>query len=186
MRDLGPATVDDMICAFWDAEVHSMRFSEHYRNASAQLGFTVETLPYPLRKDVLRIVRGYGANQCLFTGFPSDVTWRRMDGGVKDFDALLYANYESWVSLSNGTRRVLDGAGGIGAVANENVANVRAVAERIRNGETFPDLVAVEKGERFVLMEGHTRATAYVVAEYAGLVKILVGSSPYLARWHFY
>jgi hypothetical protein len=135
---------------------------------------------------VFKGVRGYGTNQYLFTNFPSDTTWRRVQLRLDEMASALYANHPSWVALSGGTRKVVDGAKNVGAVANENSPNVIAVAEAARQGTTFPDLVAVQKGEMLVLMEGHTRATAYVLSQYQAPIRVLVGSSAGMSKWYFY
>src|SRR6266436_4649619 len=91
MIDLGPVTEHDMILAFLQAEVDSARFGSLYQNCFDQLkqiGFNRQLLvdtpnlqsgqQNVIRMEILKAVRGYGANQLLYRCFPSDVTWRRV------------------------------------------------------------------------------------------------------------
>lgn len=64
--------------------------------------------------------------------------------------------------------------------------HIRAVARLVESGATFPELIATENGAgSLVLLEGHTRATAYVLARRQTSVEVLVASSPRIAEWAF-
>jgi hypothetical protein len=72
----------------------------------------------------------------------------------------------------------------VGENANENI---KAVADDLRAGKRYPALIAVEsEGGLLVLVEGHTRATAYVLAQVAIPVEVIVGYSPQMQLWTFY
>lgn len=64
---------------------------------------------------------------------------------------------------------------------------ILAIAERIRDGVCFPPLIAAQhdKGD-LVLIEDHSRATAFLLESYGGTVKALVGSSHSMKEWPFY
>src|SRR5713226_850185 len=54
-----------------------------------------------------------------------------------------------------------------------------AVVADLKRGKKFPDLIGVEgQNGDIILMEGHTRATAYVVSPPADPIRCIVGSSP--------
>jgi hypothetical protein len=199
MIERGPASEQDMLLAFLRAEVESPRFGEAYRSILAR-GYlarehlldrpdTADPKQNLYRREMLKAIRGYGAGQALFTGFPEDVQWRRVELEPGDFGRVRYARFSTWLDLSGGTRRVIDGAANLDTVtAAENAnANVRAVAARLAAGETFPELILVEAaGDTLALVEGHTRATAHVLAGLTSPVSALVGRSPRMSGWAFY
>ncbi len=54
-------------------------------------------------------------------------------------------------------------------------------------GRRFGPLIAVEAEDGFlILVEGHSRATAYVASRLDGNIDLLVGSSPAMPFWHWY
>jgi len=104
-----------------------------------------------------------------------------------------YANHETWVKLSAGTRLVGVGARNLDHIqVLENASgtineNENAVTEALRNGHSHPELIAVSgPGDVLILVEGHTRATAYVVSRYRQAITCLVGTSPGMKQWAFY
>ncbi len=139
-----------------------------------------------IRAEILGDIRGFGRNAYLFSGFPSDAKWRRVEAGPEDLEKLYYAKYPTWEALSGGARRVLDGAANLQSISTDVNAHILAVAKLVEAGQEFPELIAVQNGDsRFVLMEGHTRATAYALAGVAHPVEILVASSTQMQTWSF-
>lgn len=202
MIDLGPATEHDMILAFLQAEVDSARFGSLYQNCFDQLkqtGFNRQLLvdtpdlqsgqQNAVRKEILKAVRGYGTGQFLFQGFPWDVTWRRIAMEQTDLPKLKYANCPPWIDLSRRTRFVIEGAKNIGAgtPAEDAAVNIRAVTADLKCGKRYPELIGVDdhNGD-IILMEGHTRATAYAVAQLPERIECIIGSSPNMRSWAFY
>ncbi len=199
MIDLGPATEDDTILAFLRAEIDSARFGSKYAAIlsnsrldrrslidkpdlnSAQDNWT--------RRELLKLVRGYGSNAYLFRGFPTNVQWRRLGLQSNDLSNLKYANCSPWVELSHGTRIVTDGAKNIDLI-NTPVdidKNVKAVADDLKLGKRYPDLIGVNgNSDEIILLEGHTRATAYVLAQLSESIQCIIGSSPIMRNWAFY
>jgi hypothetical protein len=202
MIDVGPSTEHEMVLAFIRAELDSARFGAHYQSCFAQLkerGVDRQMLvdapsllsaqQNAIRKEILKAVRGYGAGQFLFAGFPIDVTWRRVALGQADLPKLKYAKCPPWVELSGGTRFVIEGAKHIGSdtPAEDAAVNIRAVAEDLKRGKRYAELIGVDgQSGDIILMEGHTRATAYAVAQLPDRIDCLVGSSPLMNRWAFY
>jgi hypothetical protein len=199
MRDLGPASEDEVILAFLQAEIDSTRFGQYYAallsNSGLERGSIVDRANLQsnrenaVRRKLLTAVRGYGNRTLLFRGFPQNVMWRKVAIEAEDADKLKYANYETWVQLSGGSRLVVDGAKGVDAIlVGENAnENIKAVANDLRAGKRYPALVAVEsEGGFLILVEGHTRATAYVLARIAQPMDVFVGSSPQMKHWAFY
>jgi hypothetical protein len=184
---------------FCKQEIDSARFGPTYAailsNSGLERGLIVDqpnlnsVKENRIRRELLTAVRGYGNRTFLFRGFPQDVTWRKIAITDEDVGQLKYAKYETWLQLSEGSRLVIDGAKGVdkiqvGENANENIL---AVAADLRSGKRYPALIAVESEEDFlILVEGHTRATAYVLAQVGEPMEILVGSSQQMKLWAFY
>ena len=199
MRDLSPATEDAVVLAFVQAEIDSARFGPLYAtllsNSGLERGSIVDRPNLQsdrenrIRSELLTAVRGYGNRTLLFKGFPQNVTWRRVAIETEDADKLKYANYETWVQLSGGSRLVVDGAKRVEAIqVGENAnENIKAVADDLRAGKRYPALIAVEsEGGSLILVEGHTRATAYVQSRIAEPIEVFVGSPPQIKLWAFY
>lgn len=199
MQDLSPATEDSIVLAFVQAEIDSPRFGPQYAaflsNSGLERGSIVDQPNFQsdeenrVRRELLTAVRGYGNRTFLFEGFPTNVTWRKVAIEAEDADKLKYANYETWVRLSGGSRLVVDGAKRVGAnhVGENANENIKAVVYDLRAGKRYPALIAAEsEGGFLILVEGHTRATAYVLARIPQSIEIFVGSSPQMKLWAFY
>jgi hypothetical protein len=199
MINLGPATEDDVVLAFLQAEIDSARFGSLYQATLANSRLDrVSVIDNPdrnsqqanqIRRELLRLIRGYGAGQFLFAGFPIDVTWRRVALEQTDLPKLKYAKCPPWIELSRGTRLVIEGATNIGSdtPAEDAAVNIRAVAEDLKRGKRYAELIGVDgQSGEIILMEGHTRATAYAVAQLPDRIECIVGSSPSMSRWAFY
>lgn len=199
---IGPATEHEMVLAFLKAEIDSPRYEQVYREKISSLGFSRTQLieSADLHNDhqnmerikLLGEVRGYGANSYLFPGFPNDVSWQRVRLEQPEIARLKYAKHPSWIMLSNGTRLVRDGASNIDKILVPDVngtinENVKKVAASIQNGQRYSELIAVSGlDDVLILVEGHTRATAYVLSKYTQPVALLVGTSATMRNWGFY
>lgn len=187
-----------MIAAFLQAEIHSPRFKKYVRSL---LGGDLRLVQRPRlddrweneeRKKVLAGYRGYGQNSLLFQHFPTDIDWQRVILSRDEVGALKYAGVvETWRDLSNGSRLVRDGAANVETVSvGENAnANILAVEAELLRGRTYPEIIiaAVPGDTNHVLIEGHTRATAYYRAfDKTAEVEAIVAYSPHMATWGFY
>ena len=199
MIEIGPATENEMVLAFVQAEIDSARFGPIYTGILSNSGINRESLidradlnsakDNWMRKELLKRVRGYGNDSLLFRGFPNSVQWRRVGLEAADWEMVTYANYPTWLTLSGGTRIVADGAKNIESivVAEDANRNIKAVAADVRGGKRYPALIGVDglNGE-IILLEGHTRATAYALAKSSERVECIIGSSPTMKTWAFY
>jgi hypothetical protein len=125
----------------------------------------------------------------LFRGFPAAAQWRRVGLEAADWNNVKYANHPTWVSLSGGTRIVADGARNIDSVvvAEDANRNIKAVAADLITGKRYPELIGVSGlSSEIILVEGHTRATAYALAGLPECAECIVGSSPTMRTWAFY
>jgi hypothetical protein len=121
MKEIGPASEDEMISAFLRAEIDSSRYgntvnmlsAEHQRSrALIESSNFRDFAENAARKAILARYRGY-PNQLLFAGFPADAIWRRVEFDPVDLATLRYANTGPGSvldCLSGGSYRVTEGA----------------------------------------------------------------------------
>jgi hypothetical protein len=198
MIELAPSNENEMVLAFLKAEIDSPRFGDAYQNLMQQSGLDKSelidsaSLSDPLqnaaRRTLLGDARGYGNNVYLFAGFPQNVAWRRVKITSGEYATLMYTKYPAWIDLSGGSRKVVDGAKNIGSVAvdEQTISDIQAVAEAVKKGQRYPELIAVEAADGIVLVEGHIRATAYVLAALDLEVEVILGTSLMMHNWVFY
>lgn len=139
---------------------------------------------------MLDAFRGYLRKQGLFTRFPNGVAWRRVELEPYELAARLrYVRSQEWVPLSDGTRqprRVVEKIARL-EVPEAFAQKVAAIEERLKLGETLPELAAVEgNGTDLVLIEGAHRTTAYVKLGWTKNVPAIIGHSPLIHTWEFY
>lgn len=199
MEELGRATADEMVLAFLRAEIDSPRFhdAEGLRMRGLLLksgldpGLIDNADPGDSQANAIRkeILKWWCEPKFVFSGMPEDVIWRRVRLQPFEVGALRYCAHPTWIALSGESRLVADGAANIERVSAPNDVNnhVIAVAELVRQGDKFPALIAVQAlGDGLILLEGHTRATAYVVAQVRDSTEVIVGTSPQIRQWRFY
>jgi len=139
------------------------------------------------RRTLLGAVRGYGRDLALFAGFPDDTTWRLVTVRPAEIKSFKYAKCEPWASLSGGFRLVADGMMNLDQ-AQFSVGNVLGIAARVRQGDPFPALIAAQRAgaSEVVLMEGHTRATAYALTGSPDKIEVIIGTSARMGSWPFF
>jgi len=142
------------------------------------------------RRQLLAAWRGWGRNTMLFRDFPTDVSWYQARLTVSELGRAKYAAWDEWEKLTRMTMLVMDGANNAANpfYASENIrAHVPEIAAAIRAGAFLPELILVGKpdSDEIVLVEGHKRATAYVLAveDPGEEVAAIVGTSPSIAVW---
>ena len=185
-----------MVVAFLRAEINSSRHDKLVAERLALSGFTRRLIDEPNLADAaencarMQVLdcRGYKRREALFAGFPLDAAWRRVVLAPPDFETLRYARYKTWMDLSDGTRLVSVGARNFRQrPGGPETYQIKGIAEALRSGVRFPELIAAQGGDgSLILIEGHSRATAYVLEGFVGEVEILVGTSPSMPRWAFY
>ncbi len=200
MRFVKKSSEEEMVLAFLKAEIDSPRFKKHIEDALSRMGYTRALIDNANLNDSVEnhfranclVFRGFKNNQMLFQGFPSNIIWERMSLSKKELGSLKYANYPTWINLSKGTRLVAAGAKNIDIiqVAENTNANVKAVQKLVETGVVFPELILVSKNKKddLILVEGHTRATAYELAKdyLQDEIEVIVGYSEGLGSWIWY
>jgi hypothetical protein len=181
-----------MVATFLRAELDSQRYGPEIR---ALLDRDVSVITGPrlddeeenaYRASLLDAYRAWLRRDGLFSGFPHDVSWKRVALTRDEVLAIEYINWDWWLRISGGTRRPLDAAARIraGLVPGADVAGDEAIA---RDAANHPPLIAVSVPNRpkLVLVEGHVRLTAYALfPEYLpDELEILLGTSRSIERW---
>jgi hypothetical protein len=197
-----------MIADFVGAEIDSTRFGPAYKSKLREIGADESVVRKPnlaiaeqnrVRHNLLAFVRGYPSTM-LFQGFPRDVTWVIGEVTMLELGQCIYANHETWRSLSNGTRLVQDGAANIDTVPvieefdGPKVSvndRIRAIARAIEEGAELLPLIALSEGMRppVLIAEGHSRATAHLLAAKTtgrATVHVQLGISRRMREWAFW
>jgi hypothetical protein len=195
MIELGAASEDEVVLAFLRAEIDSPKWGQGYLRVLRELHLDrvslidaadlADACAGGTRKVVLGAVRGYGRNGALFTGFPQDTTWRRVQVEPSDFHRLkCISNDERWFKLTVGTRLIREAARNLNAYP-ELAVRVRGAIRKIEQHLAIAELIMVENNSGdLILVEGHTRATAYAVLSDRAF-PAFIGTSPLMGRWAF-
>jgi hypothetical protein len=202
MRKIGDSSEDEMIAVYLQTEVNSMRFRRDIEAYLQQERVDPRMLHVPdwrdarenvLRRAILGMHRGYGRDEGYFKGFPADVRWERVTLTREELEQVRYIDYDYWVELSGGTRLAIDGpkhalAGKV--VFEVSSAGLASMANELRRGAQFPTLICVAKDvdTYLVVMEGHVRLTAYLMApEYIpSELELILGYSERITKWGCY
>ena len=199
MRRLRPSSESEMVALFLRTELPAARSRDDLKAhlerdrlpervvTDPDLGNDAEN---QARLRLLTQHRGYGTRTELFDGFPDDVRWQWMAITPAELATVRYIDYDYWVELSGGTRLAIDAAPRIRAgVAPFGVPSEWALGmvREVERGSRFPPLILVTTGAGadLVVLEGHARLTAFMLArdQLPPELDVLVGSSPAMIRW---
>jgi len=183
-------------------EVSSSRWSHQTEAALVAAGGTRRLVDVPnfadeeenrIRADALRRVRGWGTNEGMFSGFPTDVEWWRGSLEPPEVERLRYVDYSYWNALSGGSRRVADVARTLqerqlpGWLAEMGTDWCFELAEEYRRGLETPELIvlATPDLESLVVVEGHVRITGIVLSGVyrSRFPKAFIGTSAHASEW---
>jgi hypothetical protein len=197
MRRLRPSSEAEMVALFLRTELTSDRFGDQLRALLERAGLPDRVVTDPdLGDDAenqarLRLLTQHPDYRAdYFDGFPYDVRWQWMAITAAELARVRYIYYDYWIELSGGTRLAVDAAPRIHAgVAPFGVPNDGALemAQAVADGARFLPLILVTTGlgGDLVVLEGHARLTAFMLARdhLPPELEILVGSSPTMTRW---
>jgi hypothetical protein len=202
MRKLWDISEEEMIAVYLQSEFHSLRFRPAIEAYLQRERIDPHVLQVPdwqnahenaLRRTILGAYRGYGRNEDYFMGFPADVHWERVTLTKQELEQVRYIEYDYWVELSGGTRMAVDGAKNARAgkvVFQVSSDGLVSLANELRPGAQFPTLILVAKDVNAyrVVMEGHVRLTAYLIAaEYLpSELEVILGYSEHITDWGCY
>jgi len=159
---------------------------------SPNLGDPVENAD---RRRVFGCYRGYGAGGYSYlTDFPdSGVVWSWVALSPDELLDSVYIRFAYWTELSQGTRAPRVAADRIrsGDFAGSDLYQFYVeLAARLRSGLSVPPviLVSADDGKTRIILEGHTRVTAFALAPEAipEETHVILGASPDIAKWDEY
>lgn len=175
MRILRDASEEEMVLAFLKEELDSGRFREPILKALKDVGVSEELIrkgnladerENVLRGRVLGFFRGYPDRE-IFEHYPPGVVWKYAVFETADLDKLRYVDYSYWNELSKGTSSPVRAAETVRkgeeiyGISNQYFLEGKKMLEQ---GITFPPLIVLTCGsERYLILEGHCRATAYAL-----------------------
>jgi hypothetical protein len=188
-----------MVALFLRTELPAARSRDSLRALLAGNGLPERVLTAPdlgddaenqARLRLLTEHRGYCTRTELFDGFPNDVCWQWMAITPAELTRVRYIDYDYWVELSGGTRLAVDAGARIRAgVAPFGVASDWALgmAHDVADGARFPPMILVTTafGGDLVVLEGHARLTAFMLARewLPQELEVLVGLSSTVTSW---
>jgi len=178
MRRLRPSGEAEMVALFLCTELPAARSRDDLRALLERDGLPERVVTRPdldddaenqARLRLLTQHRGYGTRTELFDGFPDDVRWQWMAITPAELARVRFIDYDYWFELSGGTRlatdaapRIRAGVAPFGAPSDWALGMAQAVAD----GARFPPLILVTTGPGgdLVVLEGHARLTAFMLA----------------------
>jgi len=202
-----PSSEAEMIAEFLRQEYASHnRYGAVLDECLAQEGVSASQLTQPDLRDpganaerrrVFARYRGYGTGGSSYlTGFPdTGVAWNWV---ALTPDELLESTYNGypgspWMDLSLNTRDPRVAAKLITsgyAIPDCDPGVFFNLASKLRSGLTVPPpiLVSADDGQTRVILEGHTRLTAYALAPETipSDIHVILGISPAIANWDEY
>jgi hypothetical protein len=199
MRRLRPSSEAEMVALFLRTELPAARSRDSLRALLEEACLSERVVTDPdldddaenqARLRLLTQHRGYGTRTELFDGFPHEVRWQWMAITSAELAGVRYIDYDYWAELSGGTRLAVDaaprvraGVAPFGVPSDWALGMAQAVADRAH----FPPLILVTTGPGgdLVVLEGHARLTAFMLArnQLPPELDVLVGSSPAMTRW---
>lgn len=175
MRILRDASEEEMVLAFLREELDSRRFREPILQALKDAGASEELIlegditserQNVLRGRVLGLFRGYPDRE-IFEHYPPNVAWKYGAFEAADLNKLRYVDYSYWNELSKGTSCPVQAAETlrkgeeIYGISNQYFLEGKKMLEQ---GMTFPPLIVLTCGnQKYLILEGHCRATAYAL-----------------------
>jgi hypothetical protein len=194
MRTIRPATEDEMVATFLQAEIGSPLWGGAVRQELTRFQLTEATITHPDLSDpaqncgrsaILGVYRGWRQDKILFTSWPDGVEWSFVALDKADLANVRYMNHTDWRTFSGNTLRPTVAADAVSRGDKANFHGIRleaikAIAGAMSNGVSFPPVIAVgtRESSTIVMVEGQTRITAYALVGGEGELSALLGLGP--------
>lgn len=191
-------TSAEMVGEFLQAELHSSRFRRGSLKALHKLGYNERIINEPdyingsentKRGKVLGLCRGW-PDKYLFTNFPDDTKWFYVNLTLTELEESyrLKSNERMTDSerlMKNTAKHVINGD----TVQNINNDLIMEIRNKMEQNDDIPPIILVGedlKGKK-VLIEGHSRSTAYC-SSYSRATKIpaIIGISSDMNQWSYF
>lgn len=202
MQVVKTITADEMVATFLKAEIDSSRFKELILSILQKDNQAPDIITNPniqdkeeneYRKRVLGEYRGFGRDTLTFGGFPEDVTWKRVKINKSELRNIKYIFGVYWDELSNNTRSAVEGARRVKqsfTVKGLDNKIFWEIVTAIKKGVFIPEMILVSKNlhDDPILLEGHARLTAFMMAEHhiPEEMEAIVGFSKNIHKWKGY
>jgi hypothetical protein len=199
MRYLRPSTEDEMIAEFLRAEIDSQRFGLATAEEMVRHAATLTMLRFPdltnpqenwKRRSILAQTRGWGRNEKLFEGFPSNIAWYVGSIEEHDLQHISFSANKDWSVLSGGTLSPANVARRMNSESMEPqvmevpeylwaLKGVEKASKAIGRGDALPPPIVVSPIDDpdIVIMEGFTRFSALMLAEKCVGATVIVGEA---------
>jgi hypothetical protein len=195
MIDIRPATGHEMIAAFLQAEIDSSRFRRYFPDLDVYHPRGRALIEAPNFNDAAENVarghllayRGYPA-AALFDGFPAGATWHLVRLELQDFVRMRCAYEPTLIALSAASRLVSDAARRFarGVPAAAPFQHIWDIVAKLRAGGGFAQLIAAQDADgSLTLIEGHSRAIAYVITGFQDNILTFAARAPTFAGWRY-
>ncbi|MGB1289241.1 MAG: hypothetical protein ACPG7F_22085 [Aggregatilineales bacterium] len=177
----------------WQPVIHDYLESHHLDSEIITSPDTENPAENAKRLAIFDSYRHYTARIDLFEGFPQDVKWHHGTITLNNLRQVQYIDYSYWNKLSDGTRLAMNAVANIWAdkriydVSNDGF---RHLAMLLRDGASFPPLILVstDAEDTLVVLEGHARLTAYMLASdnVPDSLLVMIGLSPQMTQWVYF
>lgn len=172
MEVLRVSCEDEMILEFLKGEFSSERFGNKLNDVLVKLGLDNSIIidgnilnknENFMRMKIMKLFRGY-PNAELFKNFPVFDKWEFVKLNLEDLDKIYFIDYDYWNELSNGTSKAYECAknvrNGIEVYGVSNKYFLDGI-EYLKNNKFPPIILITCNGEKYLLVEGHSRMTVY-------------------------
>jgi hypothetical protein len=197
MQFLEKSSRQEMVAEWLRAEMWSKRFSLPLKKILRKFKQGQGIINDPkldnkrenlIRRKILSIYR-----KEMLRGFPKNIIWQKVIVNLHDLENIKYINYSYWNELSGGSRLAKDAAENIyrgKTVMGQSNKQFNEAAKHVAKHGFFPKmiLIASEPGAQAVVLEGHLRLTAYLMAPEGIPNKMIaiIGYSPEFKDWDLY
>lgn len=173
MKIIRKSSEDEMLLEFLKSEINSKRFSERLEKTLTEINTSKDIIinaslenehENSQRKLIMKKFRGYPTED-IFERFPKELKWFYVEFEEGDIDKVFYLNWEYWNEISNFTSKPTEAAKNIyNGVEIYDVSNEPYFKglEYLESNNKFNPIIALTcNGEKFILIEGHSRMTVY-------------------------
>lgn len=172
MKIVRESSPNEAVLVWLQAELKSARFQNELQKSLVKYSLAADIITKPDLDNALdnesrlKILKNYR------NWFKDDVytyAWQLVALKPEEIKQLRYIDYSYWNELSDNTRRVSNAAENVRRgktafdVSNDNFFSIAQAAEA---GVQFPPLIVLEKKQMFEIIEGHARATGYLLANF--------------------
>lgn len=170
MSIIRDSSSQEVVLVWLQAELESERFGEDLKKTLDKYNLSSKFITSPnllddndniLRLQVLKDYRDW------FKDDVYDYTWQLAELTKDDVSTLSYIDYSYWNELSDNTHFVGAAAKNIKLIKTVfDVSNKHFfdIAKAVEAGEQFSPIILIERSDRLEIVEGHARATGYMLA----------------------